>query len=197
MASSREPLSVTHPELAAQADGWDTSTLSAGSSKKVGWKCEYGHIWRATVNDRSNGSGCPFCSGLRVIRGQTDLKTLNAKLAAEAFEFDPTTLAQFSSKKVGWKCERGHTWQDSVSHRSAGRGCPVCSNHQVLVGYNDLATTHSAIASQAFDWRKFNNILTDGVTTDIQSQFVSACQEFVFPNAVRYRRLLAATYHPS
>ena len=29
MASSKEPLNVTHPELAAQADAWDTAILHA------------------------------------------------------------------------------------------------------------------------------------------------------------------------
>ena len=145
-------LATINPEIAAQAFEWDPTTLTAYSGKKVYWRCERGHNWKVSVSHRSNGSGCPYCSGLRITAGENDLATINPKLAAEAFEWDPTTLSQFSSKKVSWKCKRGHTWQDSVSHRSTGNGCPICSNHQVLVGYNDLATTHSAIASQAFDW---------------------------------------------
>ena len=152
MAISKEPLRVTHPQLAAQADGWDTSTLSAGSSKKVGWKCERGHTWQDSVSHRSAGRGCPVCSNHQVLVGYNDLATTHSAIASQAFDWDPTTLIAGSSKKVGWKCEQGHIWSATVNDRSAGRGCPVCSNHQVLVGYNDLATTHSAIASQAFDW---------------------------------------------
>ena len=35
------PLSVTHPELAKEADGWDPSEFSYGSDKKVNWKCSF------------------------------------------------------------------------------------------------------------------------------------------------------------
>ena len=31
-----------------------------------------------------------------------------------------------SNKKVWWKCELGHSWQASISHRTAGTGCPHC-----------------------------------------------------------------------
>lgn len=31
----KQPLSVTHPELAKEADGWDTSEILAGSHKKM------------------------------------------------------------------------------------------------------------------------------------------------------------------
>ncbi len=33
------------------------------SNKKVWWKCEFGHEWQATINNRSNNRGCPYCSG--------------------------------------------------------------------------------------------------------------------------------------
>ena len=46
------PLSVTHPELAKEADGWDTSEYLAGSHTKVNWKCRRGHKWDAAINTR-------------------------------------------------------------------------------------------------------------------------------------------------
>jgi len=55
-------LATTHPELAAQANGWDPTTLLAFSNKKVSWKCAEGHAWEATVNSRSSGRGCPSCA---------------------------------------------------------------------------------------------------------------------------------------
>jgi len=37
-----------------------------GSNKKVWWKCAHGHVWSATIANRTkNGSGCPYCSGKR------------------------------------------------------------------------------------------------------------------------------------
>ena len=36
MTSRKPSLAETHPEIAAQADGWDPTTLTFGSGKKVG-----------------------------------------------------------------------------------------------------------------------------------------------------------------
>jgi Zn finger protein HypA/HybF involved in hydrogenase expression len=145
-------LATTHPELAQEADGWDPTTLTAGSSKKVGWRCKLGHTWPATVKDRSIGDGCAVCSNKRVLVGFNDLVTTNPELAAQADGWDPTTVVQFSQRKLQWRCKLGHTWQTTVASRSSGSGCPVCSGHQVSSGYNDLATTHPELAAQANGW---------------------------------------------
>jgi hypothetical protein len=36
-------LTETHPELAAEADGWDPTTVSFGMAKKLSWRCPEGH----------------------------------------------------------------------------------------------------------------------------------------------------------
>lgn len=53
-----------------------------------------------------------------------------------------------SSRKYWWICEFGHEWEATVSHRTTGRGCPVCGNKQVLIGFNDLSSTHPEIAAE-------------------------------------------------
>jgi hypothetical protein len=40
----KQPLSVTHPELAKEAVGWDPIEISAGSNKKLEWVCKLGRI---------------------------------------------------------------------------------------------------------------------------------------------------------
>ena len=55
-------LATTHPNLAAQAVGWDTTKVSAGSEQKKSWKCELGHTWKTSVGNRSSGRGCPTCA---------------------------------------------------------------------------------------------------------------------------------------
>ena len=40
--------------------------ISFGSHKKVWWVCSKGHEWEASVNNRSRGSSCPYCSGTKV-----------------------------------------------------------------------------------------------------------------------------------
>jgi hypothetical protein len=57
-------LATTHPELALQAVGWDPTTFTAGSDKKVDWACQLypDHTYPAAIKHRSNGSGCPSCA---------------------------------------------------------------------------------------------------------------------------------------
>ena len=152
VSAGHNDLATTNPKLALEANGWDTSMLSAGSSKKVSWKCKQGHTWVAPVSARSSGHGCPFCSNRQVLVGYNDLATTNPKLAAEAFNWDSTKLTGGSHEKVNWKCEYGHIWVAAVEKRNSGGGCPFCSRHKVLTGYNDLATINPELAAQADGW---------------------------------------------
>ena len=48
------------------------------------WKCENGHEWQTSVKSRSMlKSGCPYCSGYKIIQGYSDLKTLYPNIAKE------------------------------------------------------------------------------------------------------------------
>jgi hypothetical protein len=106
MASKREPLSVTHPELAAQADGWDPTTVTAGTAKKLKWKCPKEHSWTTgIINRATKGTGCPSCSGRLAIPGETDLATTHPELAAQAAEWDPTTVKAGTNRKLKWRCD--------------------------------------------------------------------------------------------
>lgn len=56
-------LETKFPKLAAEADGWDPSTVTYGSGKKMPWKCKEGDTWKATLTNRtSHGLGCPICA---------------------------------------------------------------------------------------------------------------------------------------
>jgi len=145
-------LADSHPDLAAQAEGWDPSTISAGSAKKMSWKCSQGHIWKANVANRSKGNGCPICAGQIVLAGFNDIATLRPDLAAEADGWDTTSIRPGSNKKLPWLCDKGHKWLASPNSRNRGSGCPVCLNYVVLTGYNDLATLNPEIASEADGW---------------------------------------------
>jgi hypothetical protein len=115
----KQPLSVTHPELAKEADGWDPNSVTAGMHLPRQWKCSKGHIWEARVYQRTK-SGCPYCSGRFAIKGENDLKTLDPKLAREIVDYDATTLKITSHIKVKWKCKYDHFWTARVSDRSKG-----------------------------------------------------------------------------
>ena len=151
----KQPLSLTHPELAKEVNGWDPTRVTAGSAKKVSWKCAKGHFWDAKIYSRTgkSPSGCPVCSNMKVLEGYNDLSTTHPMLAKELFELDPTKVHAGISKKVSWRCSEGHVFEASPSNRTRGNtGCPVCSGNQVLTGFNDLATTHPELAKQAEGW---------------------------------------------
>ena len=153
MASKKESLSVTHPELALQADGWNPNSLNSGSGNKPrSWICGQGHKWLARLPDRIKGNACPYCSGRLAIVGLNDLATLNPALAVEADGWDPTKVKIRSNRKVAWRCAIGHSYVASIDKRSMGSGCPVCDGKKVLPGFNDLATTNPDLAIEADGW---------------------------------------------
>jgi hypothetical protein len=47
------PLSVTHPELAKEADGWDATSKHYLSPELLSWKCKVGHKWISKVVSRN------------------------------------------------------------------------------------------------------------------------------------------------
>jgi hypothetical protein len=151
----KQPLSVTHPELAKEADGWDPLLVTAGSNKKVSWRCKRNHSWLTTPNSRSSKKlGCPFCSGKRISVGENDLFTTHPQIAAQANGFDPKTVSAGSNKRFEWRCSEGHSWKAPVYRRTGSQksGCPVCSNLQLLEGFNDLQTAYPDIALEAYLW---------------------------------------------
>jgi hypothetical protein len=147
-----QSLSVTDPELASQAHGWDPKTVTAGSSLKKEWICERDHVWEAIIADRTRGRGCPICSGRKVLIGFNDLATLNPELASQAHGWDPKTVTAGSSSKKEWICERDHVWEALIANRTNGTDCPICNGKKVLIGFNDLATLNPELASQAYGW---------------------------------------------
>ena len=60
-------LLFSNPEIANEWNYEKNGNLkpeyfAANSGKKVWWKCSKGHEWQATMNSRSQGHGCPYCS---------------------------------------------------------------------------------------------------------------------------------------
>ena len=111
------------------------SQFTLGSSKKIWWKCPKGddHIWEAPISSRVNGSGCPICSGYKVVKSNS-LSTTHPKLSKQWHSELNGQLTEHdvmagSTKKIWWKCDKGvdHLWKTSVRKRAIGRGCPYCT----------------------------------------------------------------------
>jgi len=159
MPSSKPILGVNDlqsqfPEIATEAYGWDPTEVFLGAGRKVQWKCTNNHIWDASPNSRTNRrSGCPYCSGNQVLDGFNDLLTQFPDIAAEADGWDPRTVTAGSNKKKEWICILGHKWETSSNKRTKDKnGCPICSNYQLLKGFNDLKTKFPEIAVEADGW---------------------------------------------
>ena len=50
--------------------------ITPGSKRKVWWLCDQcpdglPHLWEASVMNRTNGRGCPFCSGTAICQHNT------------------------------------------------------------------------------------------------------------------------------
>lgn len=136
------------PDLESEWD-WDKNsyvdprTVSYGSRKKYWWKCQRGHSFEASPNQRySQDSGCPFCSGQRVLPGYNDLASTNNELIAEwdwkKNSLRPTEISKGSRKEVWWICPKGHSYKTQVYSRVAGHGCPICKGKKAFAGVNDF-----------------------------------------------------------
>lgn len=158
--STKNILAVVNPELAAQwhptlNDELTPDGVTAGSNKKVWWSCTaHSHAWKAEINSRSKGSGCPVCAGWKVLAGFNDLATRNPELASQWHptlngELTPSDVMAGVKDKVWWSCTaHAHAWKAAIDNRSKGSGCSVCSGKEILAGFNDLGTLNPELAAQ-------------------------------------------------
>lgn len=139
------------------------SDVSNGSNKKVWWLGLCGHEWQSVVSNRAGArkTGCPVCKGKQILIGFNDLMTTHPTIASQWHPINnlPVTVDQISagsSKKVWWLGKCSHEWQARVSSRCGdNQNCPYCSNQAILIGFNDLATTHPEHAAQ---WHPQKNL---------------------------------------
>ena len=150
------------PDIAAQwhptkNNGLRPEQVAANSNRSVWWQCEQGHTWRAPVGRRVQfATGCPYCTGRKVLPGFNDLASLEPQVAAQwdterNGSLRPDQVTVGSGKRVWWRCEEGHVWKAKVYSRTGKMrtGCPVCAGvaktnfthrYHVLVGEQNEAT---------------------------------------------------------
>jgi len=152
--SGYNDLSTTCPEVLKYWDYSKNTEISPtqvgrGSHQMVWWKCEKGHSYQSRINNVVNGKHCPFCCSKKIIVGYNDLETWcrnnNAEYLIKEYSNENaqkmTELTQGTHRAVIWICEKGHSYSMKVSDRTVSHfGCPICSNHRLLTGFNDLKT---------------------------------------------------------
>ena len=190
-------LLFSNPEVAKEWNCEKNGNLkpehfSTNSGKKVWWRCSKGHEWQATIDSRNRGNGCPYCSGRYAIKGKNDIQTVNPTLAKEwNYEknhgLTPEDVMPNSSKKVWWKCSKGHEWLSTVANRSIGNGCPYCAGQKVLKGYNDLQTVNPTLAKE-WNYEKNNGLTPADVMPNSKEKVWWKCSNGHEWQAVLYSR---------
>ena len=134
-------LATTHPQLVSElVDDSLSHTLGAKSNVVVSWRCDKGHVWEASVANRTKGEGCPYCANKKVLAGFNDLATTHSQLV---FELVDESLAHKitygSEQKVEWRCDKGHVWMATPNSRTSDNtGCPVCAHSNISVLEKEL-----------------------------------------------------------
>jgi very-short-patch-repair endonuclease/DNA-directed RNA polymerase subunit RPC12/RpoP len=103
------------------------------------------------VAGRINGTRCPYCTH-RVSSPDFNLATVSPALAAE---WHPTKNGKLTanqvlpsaSRKVWWRCAKGHDFNSTINSRASGTGCPYCSNKRIGYG-NSLIDRFPSIAKE-------------------------------------------------
>ena len=129
------------PHIAAE---WDAEKnrlspqqVTAYSRRIIFWRCPLGHSYSAAVMSRtSHGTGCPYCSGRKVLAGFNDLAALEPQIAAQWHPtlngtLTPEMVTVGSRQRVYWECGEHHVWQAAVYSRTGPQktGCPVCAGN--------------------------------------------------------------------
>ena len=132
--------------------------ISHASMKKVFLRCEKGHEWEAVISNFTSSPWCPYCSGRKAFPGFNDLFTTNPELIpywSKNNTIDPTRIKSGCNSKALWYCPQcGGEYSMKVVEKVKTPGCPYCSGHRVLKGFNDLA---SLVPEIAVDWNYEKN----------------------------------------
>lgn len=154
----KDSLQSEFPEITKQWHPEKNSPLTPDSvtphsGQKVWWICGNGHEWKAVINSRTQGMGCPYCAGQR----PTQDRNFAVKFPELVNEWDfeknqsirPENCSPRSKNKVWWICEKRHSWQATISNRTRKwkSTCPFCRNRK-LGADNSLAKIRPDIAKE-------------------------------------------------
>jgi len=193
-------LKYRNPALAAE---WDYEAnypatpelYMPGSEDKVHWICSKNpnHKWLATIGSRNSGVGCPYCAGKKV----DNENCLSFKYPELAKEWDyelndktPDDYTSGSSKKVFWKCQKGHpSYLASINSRTRkdSRGCPYCRGLKVCTE-NSFGHLYPELLKE-WDYEKNNPLSPFEITKSYHQKVWWKCPKgHSYPAYVSQRR---------
>ena len=158
-------ISLLRPALQKQ---WDhaanahlgTIVIKPQTHKRVAWRCDacpdgYPHHWTAPVHNRTNGTGCPQCSGRKVCKHNC-LATV-APWAAAQWDYEanaalgtPDTVVAHSHQPACWHCQVcGHRWTATPDTRvNMQTGCRQCAPRGTLIRHPTFAECQHPLLQQ-------------------------------------------------
>jgi hypothetical protein len=117
-------------------------------NQRIECKCNiHNVIWSPKAANLANGSGCPKCAMYRIKHAKLSTHEEFVK-KVDKLNNGIKVIGEYIDSKtpITFQCQEGHMWSAKPNSILNGSGCPYCSNKKVLVGYNDLFTTHRSIA---------------------------------------------------
>jgi superfamily II DNA or RNA helicase len=165
--SKERSLAYKRPDLAKEFHTIKNHPLTpelihSSSRQEVWWICsvDEAHEWQSTVDNRSKGNGCPYCTNRAGRIGiNNSLGVLYPNLIEE-WDYDknqdtPYDFAPFSNTKKCWICKtnQDHRWQATIAHRAGGTKCPFCAGQKVALS-NSLENNYPEIARE---WHPVKN----------------------------------------
>lgn len=127
--------------------------ISYGSPRDCWFIGNCGHSWESSPVEIRRGRGCPYCHGLKVLRGFNDLGSKDPEIAAEWHptkngNLTPYDVTYGSKQQVWWLGKCGHEWKSQINNRRNTPGCPICIGRRIVPGINDLASENPDIAKE-------------------------------------------------
>lgn len=110
--------------------------IYTGRFNSIRWQCDKyeNHIWYAAPADilKEKGSGCPYCSGNKILKGFNDLWTTNPEIASMLADKNiGYDISKFTHSKFDFICPNcGNIINKPVKNVTLyGLNCSICSDN--------------------------------------------------------------------
>ena len=121
-------------------NGLTPDNTSRKSGRAIHMRCRNNHIYESKVVNIPDTEpfGCPYCTGRRVIPGETDLFTI-CRDARDMWDYeantgyDLLTVNPRFDDKVMWICGNGHHFEQRIRLFVKKTDCPDCQREKAVV----------------------------------------------------------------
>ena len=164
------------------------SEVTARSGKKAFFKCyDCGQEFEAIIANIAraidNGTtGCPVCTGKKIVPGVNDLASQCPEAAAmwsSKNKLSASEVAVKSNKKAFFKCSNcGQEFEASIARVAnavddGNTGCPVCVGKKIIPNVNDLASQCPEAAAM---WSSKNKLSASEVAVKSNQKAFFKCR---------------------